>query len=158
MIRRRNTWIANYACILSLLCVFIIGALVMMNVGVHVYKNTIENNAENFRLRASLSYVATKVRQYDTVDSVQVQEEEGIPVLILKETLDTGIYETRIYCYEGRMMELFQEQNLEHHLEDGIEVMELEELSMEMQGKSISLIAKDGEQKEEITMSLRAVS
>ena len=158
MIRRRNTWIANYACILSLLCVFIIGALVMMNVGVHVYKNTIENNAENFRLRASLSYVATKVRQYDTVDSVQVQEEEGIPVLILKETLDTGIYETRIYCYGGRMMELFQEQNLEHHLEDGIEVMELEELSMEMQGKSISLIAKDGEQKEEITLSLRAVS
>ena len=55
-------------------------------------------------------------------------------------------------------MELFQEQNLEHHLEDGIEVMELEELSMEMQGKSISLIAKDGEKKEEITLSLRAVS
>lgn len=154
--KRRNTWIANYASILALLCIFIIGSLVLMNVGVHVYKNIVENNAQNFRLRASLSYVATKVRQYDTADTVFVREEDGIPMLVFAEELEGATYLTRIYCYDGNMMELFQEEGLEHDLNDGFEIMELDDLQIEQQENQILLTAMDGGEKESLTLSLRS--
>ena len=97
MSKRRNAWIANYASMLALLCVFIIGSLALMNVGVHVYKNIVENNAENFRLRASLSYMATKVRQYDAVDTISVQEEEGVPMLVFQEEPTPDLFK---HCFE----------------------------------------------------------
>jgi len=158
MSKRRNTWIANYVSMLALLCIFIIGSLVLMNVGVHVYKNIVENNAENFRLRASLSYMATKVRQYDTADTISVQEENGVPMLVFQEDLDGTKYLTRIYCYEGNMMELFQEEGLEHDLNDGFEIMELDDLYIEQQGNQILLTAIDGGEKETLALSLRSGS
>lgn len=154
--KRRNTWIANYASILALLCIFIIGSLVLMNVGVHVYKNIVENNAENFRLRASLSYLATRVRQYDTADTVSVREEDGVPMLVFAEELEGVTYLTRIYCYNGNMMELFQEEGLEHDLNDGFEIMELDDLQIEQQENQILLTAMDGGEKESLTLSLRS--
>ncbi len=156
--KRRNAWIANYASMLSLLCVFIIGSLILMNVGVHVYKNIVENNAENFRLRASLSYVATKVRQYDMADTISVQEEDGVPMLVFQEELEGTKYLTRIYCYDGNMMELFQEEGLEHDLNDGFEIMELDDLQIEQQGNQIFLTAMDGGEKESLTLSIRSGS
>ena len=146
MSKRRNAWIANYASMLALLCVFIIGSLALMNVGVHVYKNIVENNAENFRLRASLSYMATKVRQYDAVDTISVQEEEGVPMLVFQEELEGATYLTKIYCYDGNMMELFQEEGLEH------------DLQIEQQGNQILLTAMDGGKKESLTLSLRSAN
>lgn len=154
--KRRNTWIASYASILALLCIFIIGSLVLMNVGIHVYKNIVENNVENFRLRASLSYVATKVRQYDTEDGILVQEEDGVPMLVFQEQLEGATYLTRIYCYDGNMMELFQEEGLEHDLKDGFEIMELEDLQIEQRENQILLTAMDGGEKESLTLSLRS--
>lgn len=156
MSKRRNAWIANYASMLALFCIFIIGSLTLMNVGVHVYKNIVENNAENFRLRASLSYVATKVRQFDTADTVFVQEEEGVPMLVFQEELEGSIYLTKIYCHDGKMMELFQEEGLEHDLKDGFEMMELDELWIEQQGNKILLTAMDDGKKESLTLSLRS--
>ena len=158
MSKRRNAWIANYASMLALLCVFIIGSLALMNVGVHVYKNIVENNAENFRLRASLSYMATKVRQYDAVDTISVQEEEGVPMLVFQEELEGATYLTKIYCYDGNMMELFQEEGLEHDLNDGFEIMELDDLHIEQQGNQILLTAMDGGKKESLTLSLRSAN
>lgn len=158
MSKRRNTWIANYACMLALLCTFIIGSLVLMNVGVHVYKNIVENNAQNFRLRASLSYVATKVRQYDMADTISVREEDGVPMLVFQEELEGSKYLTRIYCYDGNMMELFQEEGLEHDLKDGFEIMELDNLQIQKQGNQILLTAMDDGEKESLTLSLRSDS
>lgn len=156
MIKRRNRWIANYACILALLCLFIIGSLVLMNVGVHVYKNIVEHNAENFRLRTSLSYVTTKVRQFDQNGRIEVKEEDGVPMLCLKEELDSGSFTTMIYCYKGNLMELFHEDGLEYKLADGFEIMELDGFDVERTGNRLLLTSKEGDENQSLVLGLKS--
>lgn len=157
MKRQRSTWIVDYAGILALLCSFVIGSLVLMNVGVHVYKNIVENNAQNFKLRASLSYVATKVRQNDGKDSVYVKEENGVPILVLTEETDGERYRTMIYCYKGALRELFQEESMEYKLEDGLEVMELSGFMVSQPSdKKLELTVENNKEKEQLVLNLRS--
>ena len=156
MIKRRNAWIANYAGMLSLLCMFIVGSLALTSVGVYVYKNIVENNAQNYQLRVSLSYVATKVHQYDTSGQISVEEENGIPILVLRESLDSGNYRTMIYCYKGKMRELFQEEGLSYSLEDGMEVMELDQLKLKQDGKQIFVKAIENGEQEQLVLNIRS--
>lgn len=157
--RQKSTWIVNYAGTMAILCCMIIGALVLLNVGTRVYKNIVENNAENFSLRASLSYVATKVRQCDEAGQILVKEENGVPMLVLKEKLDSGNYQTMIYCYKGMLRELFQEDGMEYKLEDGLEITKLKELQVEcLRDNCIHFVAVDQEEKEELVLALRSIS
>lgn len=156
MIKRRNAWIANYAGMLSLLCMFIVGSLALTSVGVYVYKNIVENNAQNYQLRVSLSYVATKVHQYDTSGQISVEEENGIPILVLRESLDSGNYRTMLYCYKGKMRELFQEEGLSYSLEDGMEVMELDQLKIKQDGKQIFVEAIENGEQEQLVLNIRS--
>ena len=143
---------------LAILCTFVIGSLVLINIGVHVYKNIVENNGENFHLRASLSYVATKVRQCDQKDCISVIEQEGIPILVLKENLKSGTYRTMIYCYEGKLRELFQEESMEYKLADGLEVMELNAFGIEqVSDDKLKFTSFDGEESQSLTMFLRSM-
>ena len=157
MQRKKSTWIVNYAGFLALICSFVIGSLVLINVGVHVYKNIVENNAENFRLRSSLSYVATKIRTCDGKNQISVREEEGIPVLVLKESKETGEYQTMIYCYDGMLCELYQEVGMEYKLADGLEIMELSDFQIEeLNEKSMRFTVEHQGNTESLVMSLRS--
>lgn len=157
MRRQRSTWIVSYAGILALLCSFIIGSLVLVNVGVHVYKNVVENNAKNFKLRASLSYVATKVRQNDGADSISVKEENGVPILVLSEEADGEKYRTMIYCYKGALRELFQEESMEYKLEDGLEVMELSDFTVsQLAENKLQLTVENNGEQESLVLGLRS--
>lgn len=157
--KQRSTWIANYAGILAILCSFVIGSLVLVNVGIHVYKNIVENNAKNFSLRASLAYVATKVRQCDRNDCIFITEEEGVPILVIKEELQSGTYRTMIYCYKGKLRELFQEEGMEYKLADGLEVTDLTEFRVSnLEGRRLQFVAVNQEEEEEnLVLSLRCM-
>jgi hypothetical protein len=124
-------WIFNYICILSMLGAFAVSALVLMNVGVRVYKNITVKNAETFQLRTSLSYVATKIRQTDTKDNIFITDHKGIKVLTLDEVIKGVTYETFIYPYQGKLYELYQEKNNNCKLSDGMEVMDLNDMQFQ---------------------------
>lgn len=158
MKRQQSHWMINYAGILSLLCSFLIGSLVLINVGMHVYKNIVAHNVENFRLRASLSYVATKVRQNDVKNAISVEEHEGVPVLVLREEKESGNYRTMIYCYEGNLMELFQEESMEFELKDGLEVLPVSGFDVkETAPGQLDLVVRNGEETQSLRLSLRSV-
>lgn len=130
--RQEKGWIINFMCILAILGVFAVSALVLMNVGVHVYKNIAMGNAENFKLRTSLSYIATKVRQTDAKDCIYLTQKDGTMVLTLEEEIDGVPYETLIYYYKGKLYELYQEKSNAYQLSDGMDVMELSDMKFEM--------------------------
>lgn len=156
MKKKHHTWIVNYMAMLSLLAIFAVGSLVLMNVGVHVYKNIVENNGENFRLRASLSYAATKVRQYDREGAISVVKEGDTPVLVLKEEIEGVPYCTMLYAYKGSLRELFQEEGWKHELEDGLEIMDLQDFQIAKEGKTLSFTAVEGEEEETLQLYLRS--
>lgn len=157
MAKRKDMWIANYFSMLSLLCIFLLGALILANVGVQVYKNIVEGNSENFRLRTSLSYVSTKVHQHDTIGGIAVQEKDGVPMLILKEDMGGSVYDTMVYCYEGSMRELLIEDGLEYKLEDGTEITKLDELQIVKEQDLLQVTAVYQGQEEQVSLYLRSM-
>lgn len=128
-----------------------------MNIGVKVYKNIVISNNENFELRTSLSYVATKIRQTDTKDLTFVEEKEGVPILVLGEKIDENIYQTLIYYYNGHLCELYLAQGMDYELDYGMEVMEIEDFSFQIEDGRVQLSAKNkAGDKETLSLSLRA--
>ena len=102
-----------------------------------VYSNIITTITRSESVEIPLSYINSKIKR--NIDSkVYIKEIQGQDVLILSEEYDGEIYETWIYCYEGRLYEAFMLKGMELDLRDGIEVMELYELQFSC--KAIGLL------------------
>lgn len=111
--------------LLAVIGVFAISALVLLNVGVRVYRNIALNNLDIFELRTSLSFVATKIHQSDGAGQVYLDTKDGATVLVMEEEWDGISYETILYHYDGTLYELYQEKGTEYELSDGMEVLSI---------------------------------
>ncbi|WP_165249100.1 DUF4860 domain-containing protein [Adlercreutzia sp. ZJ141] len=74
-------------------------------VGVNAYQsaNSMRANADEMRL--GLSLLSNSVRTNDVTDAVGVAEGPEGPALVLSEHVDAGDYETRLYLYQGNVVE-----------------------------------------------------
>ena len=95
-----------------LLGIFAVASLFLINIGVQVYKNVVIANNDNFELRTSLSYLATRVRQADQTGMVEIREEDGIKILVLGEENEDGEFETCLYFWDGFLYEHFMEADI----------------------------------------------
>ncbi len=132
MEKQQRAWMINLISVLLIIGVFILASLALVNVGIGAYKNIVLTTNDNFQLRTSLSYVATKVRQSDTLNSISIEEKDGVNVLILGEEIDGAIYETLIYHYQGHLCELYREQGMDYDLSYGIPVMEIDQFNIKL--------------------------
>lgn len=154
--QRQRIWIVHFISMLAILGSFAIGSLVLANVGIRVYKNIVVNNAKNFQLRTSLSFIATKVRQYEEIGKISVLEKEGTSMLVLQEAGEPA-YHTMIYYHDGQLKELLQEEGLEYKLQDGFCVTELAGLEIQQPANNMlqfTVQNQDGET-ETLVMNLR---
>ncbi len=133
--------IVNAAGTIVLIALFAISALVLLAAGMQVYKNVVLAANENFELRTSLSYVATRVRQFDTADSVNVVNYDGMDTLVLSEEFDGDIYNTLIYYKNGYLCELTQVDGYEPDFDFGFETIEIDDFSIKKEGNFIVLSA-----------------
>ena len=149
--------LVNAAGTVVLIALFAISALVLLSAGMQVYKNVVLASNENFELRTSLSYVATKIRQYDVSGCVDVRNYGGINTLVLSEEYEGDIYNTLIYFKNGYLCELTQIEGYEPDFEFGFETMEIDEFGIEKKGSSINLSAANASgEKESLTVALRS--
>lgn len=110
------------------LCVFLICAvslLGMLFVGANVQKKINQDTEDNFYMRTSLLYISNKAKFYNETDTVSVQKFEGQPALVFKEKIDGIEYETKVYMYEGHLMELFSESGYEISKDSGTIITEI---------------------------------
>lgn len=129
--KRHRSWLVNFICILTILCMFAIAGLMLTGMGVGVYQKITVNNLENFRLRTSLSFVATKMRQLDKEDAVYLSEKDGTKILVMDSTENNVAYETILYFYEGKLYEQYQEKGFEYSLSGGQAIADLKEFKVE---------------------------
>lgn len=129
--KSKQNGLIHFLSIVTILGIFLITSLILTNAGMASYKNIVLANNNNFELRTSLSYIATKVRQTDSIGSVNILDLDGQTVLMLKEEINGEGYETCIYHYNGYIYELFQSEGMEYDFTSGIRLMELYELHME---------------------------
>lgn len=83
--------------LLVLYTLLIIGLLVLVVAGAHLYAAALDSKDLHAEQRSALSYVQTQAASCRS--AVFVDEQEGWPVLRL---IDSG-YETCIYLYEGKL-------------------------------------------------------
>ncbi len=132
-----------------LAAVFALCAMLLLTVGIMEYEKIAVSNLENYELRTSLSYVATKVRQSDSEGAVSIRNENGIDILSIKETIDDETYETVIYFYDGKLYEYFHEMSDDFELSNGFEVLSIENFTFETKDNILMLLAENsgGKQK-----------
>lgn len=118
-----------------LFALFVIALLMAILTGTGVYRTLFQEGVAADNQRLSLTLLANDVRANDQVDAVacawvtkddvrmtiaegvggldsataETQATEGClldgPALVLRETLESGVYETRLYRYDGTIME-----------------------------------------------------
>lgn len=155
--QNHKAWMVNFISTLITLGIFAVSCLILANIGIRVYKNVVLANDNNFELRTSLAYVATKIRQTDTVGYPKMEQRDGVDVLILGEEIEGSMFETLIYHRDGSLYEIYQEAGSEYELEYGQETMEIENFKMQLTNSGIvrlTAVNHAGDE-ENLTVSLR---
>jgi len=123
--------------VLIIFSVFALSVLLVLTLGARIYKNMTNISGENQTERALLSYIWTKVKNGDKSESIHVGEFCGLTSLFFDEEFSGTPYRTAIYQYDGWLYELFCETELLSDQvsgflpEDGVQVMEIDELLFE---------------------------
>lgn len=89
---------------LLLFGVFAACVLAVLLTGAGVYQRLTERDQAACSRRTFAQYIATRVRQADCLDGVSVEDFDGVPALTL--WAEDG-YVTRVYWYDGYLMELY---------------------------------------------------
>ncbi len=135
----RRGQMANALFTILLFLVFVLCALFSVLIGGKVYEN-INARAENtYQKDVALSYIANKVRQGDETGRVSLTEMAGISVLKLEQEIQDSVYVTFIYYQDGRLWELFTDEESGLGVGDGNEILECSPVSMEMEGKLLHI-------------------
>lgn len=139
----RQRYIVPLAALL-LLAVFSVSILLVLLEGASVYRRITDRDRETWQARSAYGYLVTKLRQEDREGALAVEELAGLPAL----TLGVGEeYQTRLYCYDGFLWELYAPAGLSLAPEDGEKITELRELELSLSDGTLQavLTQEDGQ-------------
>lgn len=155
----RNDWKARSAptvAALLLLAVFAAGILGVLLGGAAAYRRLNQQDQRSFESRTCLQYLATRVRQASGPDAVSIAPFGQVDALVIRQELEGEVFLTRVYCYDGWLMELFSFAEGEQEPRDGEKIMPLSVLTMELQqGLFTAAVSVQGEELQCLTLSLR---
>lgn len=124
--QKRNPWAALAA--LMMLALFSVSILWALLSGAGVYSRLTEQSRLHYDSRTAIQYIATKVRQAPSPDAVRISSFGGADALCITQSLDGADYITRIYCYNGYLMELFTIDEDGFSPEDGEKILPADDL------------------------------
>lgn len=132
--------------VLLLFCVFVFAAAAMVLGGVRVWQRTEETMVSTNDTQTALCYLANKVRQNDQNGGVYIDDLDGIPALALESDIDGFVCLTRLYCYDGQLMELFTPAEIDMTPDCGVSLMEAADLQFSLENGMIraTFTAVDG--------------
>ena len=110
---------------------------------IEVYKNIAERNLNSFELRTSLSYVKTKINQYDEVGKIAIKEENGLKMLVLSEEVEGEIFDTSVYFYKGKLYEITGARGMKFKPEDGFSILSVDSFEISEKDGLVKLVTTD---------------
>lgn len=135
--------LVHTVCILAVICMFGISAMMLGSVGASVYKNIAERNLDSFELRTSLSYLKTKINQYDEIGKISIEEKDGIKMLILSEEVEGEIFDTTVYFYKNKLYEITGAQGMTFKPEDGFAILNVDSFEITEENGLVKLTTTD---------------
>nr|WP_315101046.1 DUF4860 domain-containing protein [uncultured Catonella sp.] len=139
----REKGLVHTVCVLAVICMFGISAMMLGSVGASVYKNIAERNLNSFELRTSLSYVKTKINQYDEAGKVAIEERDGIKMLILSEEVEGEIFDTAVYFNKGKLYEITGVQGMKFKPDDGFAILSVDSFEITENNGLVKLVTTD---------------
>lgn len=130
---------------LLLFCVFAVLMLSVLVTGAKAYKRISLAVDEQYRERTCLSYIAAKIRHYNTEGCVAAGELDGTSVLRFTEEFDGDQYITYIYYHNGYICELFTPADVELPLSEGQEIIAADALTFTEVGDGLIRITCSAE-------------
>ena len=139
---------------LLLFVVFAACILVVLLTGADAYRRLTQRDQAAYDRRTAVQYVATRVRQADQLGSIRVEPFGDTDALVLVEDDE---YVTRVYCYDGYMMELYASELEPLTPDAGEPIMEVGGLSFSLEDGLLTVTAADPQGKERtLLLSLRS--
>lgn len=121
---------------LMVVALFALCLVLVVLSGAGVYRGLVRRGEEQFTRRTAVQYIATRVRQAQTV---AVEDFHGCQALVISETVDQERYLTRVYCYDGWLWELYCEDTADLEPEDGEKLLETDPLVFRQEGRLLEV-------------------
>ncbi len=112
-------------------CVFGATMLLSLTSGAEIYRRVGDRVTTASEVRISLSYIVGKIHSHDAAGTVRAGSFGGQDAIFLSQTVDGVAYETILYVYDGKLMELLCEQGWDLEPEDGQVITEGRALTVE---------------------------
>ena len=112
--------------------VFGVCVLLVLLLGADIYQNMSERDRQTYENRTAVQYLTTRVRQADFADAIAAADFDGRDALVLREAIAGEEYETKLYCHEGWLMELYAASDSELSPADGEKILELKGLEVSL--------------------------
>ena len=132
--------------VLLVFAVFMVSVLLVLLSGADTVQKLTERDQRTYHHRTAVQYLTTRVRQSDYAGAVSADNSGDISTLILKEEIDGQLYETRIYCYEGYLREMFCTADLGLPPEFGEEILPMKDFQVTAEESAVraELFLTDG--------------
>ena len=92
---------------LLLFGLFAVMSLFLVIIGSDVYAKIVKNSDDNSKIRTSVSYLANKMRAYDSEEyKVYVDRMSDVEVLVFEEDVAGYTYQNLVYYYDGALREV----------------------------------------------------
>lgn len=104
---KRSGIIAGVLLPMAIVCLFAVGALALALFGGRAYKAIQNYTSADFETTVTTNYLRTKISQNNKKDAVAIETIDGVQVLLIDVPTESGTYQTRIFVYNGEMMESF---------------------------------------------------
>lgn len=126
--------------VLLLFGVFAVCVLAVLLTGAKAYRRLTERDQAAYNRRTCVQYIATRVRQADMENGVSVGPFGETEALALGEN---GGYVTRVYWYDGYLMELYAAGEADLSPEDGEQIMAIQGLELSLEDRLLTLEITD---------------
>jgi len=134
--------------VICLMLLFVLCALSVIAIGATIYQKNVSSMANNNSHRIASAYITEKIRQSDINGSVRTRDLFGEKVLVMSKEINGELYNTYIYDFDGKLMELMARNDLNVvYPQSGQKIMEvksfdIEEISEKM--FKIEVVLEDG--------------
>jgi len=108
--------------------IFAFSVLMVLMLGAGVYRNINEISRSKQDEHTVASYVWTKIKNFDSKDSITVGSFGDSSALFIAEEIGNVQYQTIIYKYDGWLHELFSEKALEFSPQNGRRIVQIDEM------------------------------
>ena len=137
----------------AIMAVFFIVMMLALVAGVAIYRGVAGERDAADRLRMESGFITNLVRAGDMADAVSVGAGPEGDALVLSTTLATGTYETRIYHYQGAIVQEYAFAGLPYDPELAVRIVDSDTFAFTFEDGLLTITTDDGD----FCMALRSV-